>query len=84
MPEKAGRNSFTNEELSEMLFQASAEIRELRRELRAVKTSLPNSMILDQNLFKRALAVYGHMMLISLIIGIPLFCLQIMGLYLPT
>lgn len=61
-----------------------SEIRELRHELQTLRTSLPNSMILHQNLLKRALAIYGHMMLISLIIGVALFCLQMMVLYIFT
>lgn len=68
------QHSYTNEELAEMLFQATSEIRQLKRELQSLKKSLPNSMILDRNLLKRALAIYGHMMLISVILSVLFFC----------
>jgi hypothetical protein len=82
--EAVERQLSTNEDLSVILFQATGEIQELRHELHSLQRSLPNSMILDQNLLKRALAVYGHMMLISLILGVPLFCLQMLVLYSST
>ncbi|MCO6450581.1 MAG: hypothetical protein J5I90_07305 [Caldilineales bacterium] len=49
-----------------------ARVQELETKLGAVEGNLPKTWLLSESLAKRALAVYGHYLLVGLIIAIPI------------
>ena len=66
-------------DLLKELEKAHAEIADLRNRITQLErsqnyASLPDTMILDHNFVKRALAIYGHVLIAGFIIMIPIYC----------
>ena len=71
----------TNDELAEELEKANSKIMNLHRRLARMEksrsqTDLPNTMILSPSFIKRAFAVYGHTIVASFLIAIPIWILM--------
>ncbi len=72
----------TNDELTDRLEKSNAKIINLHRRLTRLEkggahTGLPNTMILSPSFLKRAFAIYGHVLVVGLIIMIPMWILML-------
>ena len=71
----------TNDELTDELEKANAKIINLHRRLARMEksrsqTELPNTMVVSPSFLKRAFAIYGHVLVVGLIIMIPMWLLM--------